>query len=108
MKCLSSNIRYAVWLFLFLLQSFNESITSVSTGRVCNADYDEIVLTSYAGNFPSCILVFHHYLLMRLYMFVFFTGWVNSLTTEPQTKEISMGGQIKYAEENQNKLISLK
>ncbi|XP_067943832.1 Bardet-Biedl syndrome 7 protein homolog isoform X2 [Watersipora subatra] len=64
-------------------QTFNESVTAIKAGKVSNIDYDEIVLTTYAG-------------------------WVNSLTTEPQTKEISAGGEVKYSEENQAKIASLR
>ena len=36
------------------------------------------------------------------------TGWVNALTTEPQTKEISSEGEVKYSQENQAKIASLR
>ncbi|KAF6035121.1 BBS7 [Bugula neritina] len=64
-------------------QTFNESITSIKAGKVSHTDYDEIVFTTYAGS-------------------------VTSLTTEPQTKEISVGGEVKYSQENESKIQSLR
>ncbi|XP_030781137.1 Bardet-Biedl syndrome 7 protein isoform X2 [Rhinopithecus roxellana] len=64
-------------------QMLAESVTSIQGGCVGKDSYDEIVVSTYSG-------------------------WVTGLTTEPIHKESGPGEELKFNQEMQNKISSLR
>ncbi|XP_005555895.1 BBSome complex member BBS7 isoform X2 [Macaca fascicularis] len=64
-------------------QMLSESVTSIQGGCVGKDSYDEIVVSTYSG-------------------------WVTGLTTEPIHKESGPGEELKFNQEMQNKISSLR
>lgn len=63
--------------------AYNESVTAVRGGKVATADFDEIICSTYSG-------------------------WISSLTTEPQQKQVSSNGIVKGNNDSQQKIGTLK